>query len=205
MYLDKVLDGLPREKYIDMIVHTLNSNESLVTWYRNTVLCRAEETFGKVPNVVPEYYIPSCHSKDIKEDADYTMQTRESLSPKYKSEFRIPTLIDKEELACFDNKTKPNERYSKLKNFHGNFDKLHFKETVTIKEKFVIEKLALKTTNDHREVDSSRSHSPFVETQQRKQGITTEYRTDHLKIRIEDGKNIGYVPGDYSKELLLYS
>ncbi|CAC5421785.1 unnamed protein product [Mytilus coruscus] len=39
------------------------------------------------------------------------MKTMESLSPKYKSEFGIPTLIDKEELVCLDNKTKPNECY----------------------------------------------------------------------------------------------
>ncbi|VDI08552.1 Hypothetical predicted protein [Mytilus galloprovincialis] len=46
MYLDKVLDGLPREKYIDMIVHTLKGNESLVTWYRNILLSRAGEIEG---------------------------------------------------------------------------------------------------------------------------------------------------------------
>ncbi|CAG2200520.1 unnamed protein product [Mytilus edulis] len=46
MYLDKVLDGLPREKYIDMIVHTLKGNESLVTWYRNILLSRAGEIDG---------------------------------------------------------------------------------------------------------------------------------------------------------------
>ncbi|CAC5421783.1 unnamed protein product [Mytilus coruscus] len=78
---------------------------------RNRETVRSEETIGKVPNVVPEYHPPSCHSKDIKEDSDYTMKTMESLSPKYKSEFGIPTLIDKEELVCLDNKTKPNECY----------------------------------------------------------------------------------------------
>ncbi|VDI13753.1 Hypothetical predicted protein [Mytilus galloprovincialis] len=46
MYLDKVLDGLPREKYIDMIVHTLKGNESLVTWYRKILLSRAGEIEG---------------------------------------------------------------------------------------------------------------------------------------------------------------
>ncbi|CAC5407707.1 unnamed protein product [Mytilus coruscus] len=42
------------------------------------------ETIGKLQNSVIEDYTTPCHSKDVQEDADYTMRTRESPSPKCK-------------------------------------------------------------------------------------------------------------------------